>query len=223
MKGILLILILTIALPVASFGQKTNAANTVCTDQTARKISSRGITLGMKLNDVLNLLPLSNEDKQVARGSVAKQSRNGFSAYDFYPTRNDTKFEGIRSYNFRFFDEQLVSLEVTYDQPKWKDVNEFGETIINTFNLPRIENWKTLEQRRREMWEKRIGSIEPPIRGELSLQCENHYLLLVVPHGYEGTEQPPETMRLKVSDNRYIKVMLERERKAYEEKKVFKP
>ena len=60
MKGILLILILTVPLPIASFGQKTNAANTVCTDQTARKISSRGITLGMKLSDVLNLLPLSN-------------------------------------------------------------------------------------------------------------------------------------------------------------------
>lgn len=223
MKGILLILILTVPLPIASFGQKTNAANTVCTDQTAQKISSRGITLGMKLSDVLNLLPLSNEDKQAARSSVAKQSHYGFSAYDFYPTRNDTKFEGIRSYNFRFFDEQLVSLGITYDQPKWKDVNEFGETIIKTFNLPKIENWRTLEQRRREMAEKRMGGIEPPIRGELSLQCENHFILLVAPYGYEGTEQPPEIMRLTVSDNRYIKVMLERERKAYEEKKVFKP
>jgi hypothetical protein len=217
-----------ITLQIVSFGQTANATKVICTDANARRISSRGVSLGMKLDDVLTVIGLSKEDKQTASNSIRGRSYFGRSIYEFYPTQKDIKFEGIRSYNFIFFDEQLVSLGVTYYQPQWKDVNEFGEAVIKLFDLPKIENWKDLETRQREMNQKRIVRVPtiPPL-GELSLECENHYISLVQPQGYGGSTQPPELMQLTVFDARHIKEMIERERRASEEKerakKIFKP
>jgi hypothetical protein len=200
MKRLTTISIIIICLVCSIYGQETNT--TICTNKAIEKVNSRGVKIGLKIDEVLNLFNLTEEEKQRILNNANASSKVAFGSKGFvvYPKLNDEKFDGISGYSFGFLDDRLVSFNVGYSKPKWKDANQFGSKIIKFFDLPKIENWESNA-------------------GSLNIQCENHYIRLYASNSSSS---------FSISDTRVRIILEEREQKILEEKrekeiKAFKP
>ncbi len=201
MKRITIISIIIICLVCSIYGQETNT--TVCTNKVIEKVNSRGIKIGLKTDEVLNLFDLTETEKQqiINKANTNPKAAFGSKSFVVYPKSNNEKFDGIIVYSFGFLDDNLVNFNVSYSKPKWKDVNQFGNTMIKIFDLPKIESWGVFPE-------------------NLDIQCENYHILLSAPKDSNGS--------FSISDNRVKQILEEREQKFIEEKrereiKAFKP
>jgi len=163
MKNLLSILLLTFS-TFSVFGQDAVNKTPLCTNQTVEKISSRGVRLGMPLQETLNLFAADNKLTAVK----VSYPENGGAAItsiiemDFQPTiersqeyakknfgyssfalsvKNKTNFEGISHYYLGFLDNRLTYFSVHYLKPKWESQNEFVKTLSEILNLPVQENF----------------------------------------------------------------------------------
>lgn len=125
-----------VASPLLLFGQ--NTTSTVCDNQTAETISSRGIKLEMSPIEILNLFVRTEAEKQAV---LQQQPNFGYLSFVIKPRKEDLNFEGINLYYLSFLDNQLNSFTIYYAKPKWKDGTQFVETIIKSFNLPTKDKW----------------------------------------------------------------------------------
>ena len=158
MKNLLAIFVVITTSVIFGFGQNATEKTVICTNDTVEKISSRGIKIGSKLDDILNLFASTEEEKQRIRNSASgpKRTKVGYEFFSAQPKLNDEKFVGISNYTFEFLDNRLAGFSVGYAKPKWKDVSQFTEKLAEIFNLPNVENWNT----------------QPS--GTKSIQCENY-------------------------------------------------
>lgn len=192
MKKNIFILTIVILSVVSVFGQKPATKSAVCTDETVRKISSRGINIGANDGDVVNRFALTKEEKRklLNSSSGGDNDRIGYKFFSISPAQNpqDEELAGISDYTFSFLDKRLTGFTIFYNKPIWENTEQFTTKMAETFALPNIKSWNS----------------EPD--GTLWLQCGN----------YKITTQTFNFGRssIGVYDNRIRQTLEQRRRKA---------
>jgi hypothetical protein len=164
-KSLLIILALVILSVVSVLGQNTTEKVSVCTDETVRKISTRGIEIGDTKDDIINLFASTDEERQRIRNSASRHNKAnlGYEFFGITPNQNlnqiNERFDGIAGYTFSFLDNRLIGFTVSYDKPKWKSAEQFADEMAEMFSLPAVKNWRN----------QSIGMID--------IQCGNYRLL----------------------------------------------
>lgn len=197
MKKITFMLTIIILSFISAFGQNQAKKSSVCTEESARKISSRGINLGANVSDVINLFALTVEEKQrlLKSSSGSDNDRIGYKFFSISPDQNpqppNENFAGISDYTFSFLDKQLTGFTIFYNKPIWENTEKFTAKMAETFALPDIKSWNS----------------EPD--GTLWLQCGN----------YKITTQTFNFGRSSIGiyDNRIRQILEQRRRKAANE------
>ncbi len=185
-----------------SFSQSDASDKALCTNQTVEKIESRGIKVGMKIEDILNIFASDEEEKEKLRQRESRDSYRrhlGFESISLRPQKKDTepgkRFEDIVAYGFEFLDERVLSFTVYYQWTNWKDSKQFAEKVSESLNLPGVDNW-TIE------------------RSQAQLNCGD-YLIIA---SYQGNS------RFEVRNMSESKIFAERVEKHNEEtRKRFRP
>lgn len=155
--------ILAVILAFSSFGQNANNVNSVCDSQTAEKISSRGIKLGLSEKEAFDSFAengklttvyyeyLQNEGRsnykyseaeyQNIVDSLQKQAARGFGfSTAILAPRDKAKFDGIAHYELGFIDNKLVYYRTFYTKPNWESREQFIRKMSELLNLPIQEN-----------------------------------------------------------------------------------
>lgn len=208
MKFLLLISIVTTLAISGASGQNVNFKRpTSCTNRDVEEIASRGIIkIGARIDEVLSLFASTEEEKQRIRNSASGRKRTNIG-FEFFsaPTKpEDERFEGISHYIFNFLDNRLVSFEVGYTKPRWKNAKQFAEKMSEIFDLPPAEYWSDGET-------------------QTALQCENYRLQIHINNDSENARS-----HFSVYDNRIVETLKQREQKFEDEQrdkdlKSFKP
>lgn len=199
-----LILIVFAFSSLTIWGQNSSANDFVCPAETVEKVSSRGIKIGAKMDDVLNNFDLDKEGNPQIRNAGSGSNKDiGLEEFVVRPKPNDKRFEGVSSYFFQFLDDELVGFVANYTKPKWKNVNQFTETLVKILGLPNIEKWSNQNDY---------------VNG---LQCGN-YRILLTSSGEAGGGT------LSVEDTRLYGILEQRKQKLEDEIrekniKAFKP
>ena len=202
MKFLLSIVLIGIFV-ISAFGQNAVGKTTVCTDKTIANILSRGIKIGAKIDDVLNMFASTDEEKRQVRNNRGGpiQTDIGYESFGAGPKSNDERFNGVSGYSFDFLDGHLVSFSANYNKPRWLNVSQFRDKLAENFSLPKIESWNMLAV------------------NQMNFQCENYLINLYVSSSLSS---------FGVTDTRIYR-MLETRRKNLEDEqrerdiKVFKP
>jgi hypothetical protein len=134
----------------AQTGTSVNAS-AMCKLTINQSPSIRGIQLGMKLGDVLNLFPGAEQSAEIQ--AVLEQRASyphlGITDFEVFPSKYSTKerFRGIGLFHFTFIDDRLVVYEVGYASPPagpmWPRVDDWVTKAAASLNLPAVENWTT--------------------------------------------------------------------------------
>jgi hypothetical protein len=227
MKSIFVTLIVFSAFTVNPiFGQNSVTKQTeVCTEETIKKISSRGISLGMSQEETLNLLAENGRLTAVSSEYLQNEGRNkysfieaeyqnvsnslknrsaqlfGFSSTALAP-KDKTKFDGIDYYDLGFLDNSLAFFRVYYTKPKWENREQFIRKMSEILNLPVREDYLN--------------------NSPYSLECGNHKVQLGESNSNTGINH---TMLVSTDID---KTIAERRKKADDEQrekdiKTFKP
>ncbi|HEX3102276.1 MAG TPA: hypothetical protein VHQ01_10805 [Pyrinomonadaceae bacterium] len=206
MRRLLIISTITVLFAGIIFSQDEGRKGSVCTDESVSQISSRGIKVGSKLDEVLNFFAANSEEKEKIRRNFSGPSRK-YLGYEFFSAQprpdasaTNTQFEGISSYVFTFWDERLSGFGVTYSKPKWEDSRQFAAKMAEFFALPVVEAWSQQN-------------------GRLSLNCGNYIIY---------AEVQGDGSSFTVSDSRLGKLLAERKVKYDKDQreadlKTFKP
>lgn len=143
MKKKIFVVILLAFSSLSILGQNSNNENTACSDKAVEKISSRGIKIGAKIDDILSIFASTEEEKNQIRNSSSgpKKTNIGYEFFGASAKPDDKRFEGISSYVFYFLDGRVVGFSVIYTKPDWKDIDQFTNKIIEFFDLPDIKLW----------------------------------------------------------------------------------
>jgi len=117
--------------------------------------SLRDIKLGMSLNQVLDLIPGSREDKNVTvyldharRGRPAalyeKISLTFFaSTYQSLPMFNNLQHIAVQT-----FDDRVTDISVQYTYPPWERVDDFVAKVAESLSLPGVKEWEQVDSTR---------------------------------------------------------------------------
>lgn len=206
MKFLLLVsMILTLSVVFAS-GQKVSFKQASCTNRNVEEVSSRGIKIGAKIEEVLNLFASNEEDKQKIRNNSSGRKRTnvGYEFFSATPPPDAERFAGIDSYVFDFLDGRLVGFNVGYTKPRWKNANHFAEKITEIFDLPAVEHWSGSDY-------------------QTAIQCENYRIQIQVSNDSDNARS-----YFSIYDNRIGEILKQREQKFEDEQrekdlKLFKP
>ncbi len=168
MKLFLTSLTLMIISAISVFGQNASDKTNVCTNQTAGKISSRGISLGMSLEETVNSFAENNkltfadisysENNQstitpvekelqplIGRIQEAEKKNFGFASTVLIP-KDKERFDGIAYYYLSFLDNRLASFSVNYLKPNWENQEQFIRKLSEILNLPVKEDFLNNDQ-----------------------------------------------------------------------------
>lgn len=143
MNGLRAFSLLALMLPVGVLAQ--SPPSTVCTNETVAGISSRGIKVGIGLDEVLATFAKDEASKARLRNSPAglKRRHLGFEFFGAEPLPSEVgvggRFQGISSYTFSFVDGKLAGFGVRYVKPEWKNVEQFADTMSGLLRLPKID------------------------------------------------------------------------------------
>jgi len=111
--------------------------------------SLRGIKLGMSLNQVLDLIPGSREDKNVT--DFLEAARRGHPAASYEKRSLDFQassypslpmFNNLRHITVQTFDDRVTHISVGYDYPPWERVDDFVVKVAESLNLPGVKEWE---------------------------------------------------------------------------------
>ena len=186
----------------------------MCTDTTALRFSSRGIKLGLTVDEVFGMIATSEEDKARIRGGGKSGDEDlGHEIFGYSPMGPNEKFRGVSSYNFEFLDGKLVGLTISYMRPKWLNAAQFVDKLRESVDLPKIEEWKNSEPK--------------AISTHLRADCGNYSInLYIAPDSVGG--RGPTYSGLGIKDNRVLPTLKERRAKKDETQReidlrTFKP
>ena len=128
----------------AIYGQPAVSQSNQCALNLAQAPAVRGIKLGMKLEQVLALFPVSEQHDYVKNLIANRASFPSYGVISFVgvPTsRNKDQFPNIRSLDFVFVDDNLVRYEIGYEWPPWPKLEDFVDKVAAAFHLPPANNW----------------------------------------------------------------------------------
>jgi hypothetical protein len=120
--------------------------------------SLRGIKLGMSLNQVLDLIPGSREDRMVT--NLLEAARRGhpdasyqkisfsFSAYTY---QSLPMFNNLQHITVRTLDDRVTDISVSYASPSWDRVDDFVAKVAESLNLPGVKEWEGLDKRSKNL------------------------------------------------------------------------
>ncbi len=103
-----------------------------------------GLRLGMTSEEILNAIPGSKDDPQIRTSLARPANEFGVSGLTVMPSKYPSKdqYPGISRVTFTFVDGHAYSLNLGYNGPKWGHVDEFVKKVIESSNLPSIEQWE---------------------------------------------------------------------------------
>jgi hypothetical protein len=121
-----------------------DAAKILCTLTAGQSPDIRGVRLGMELKQVLAAFPGSSEDSEMQPDLSKPPSQFGETRFIIKPDKYGSKenFVGIKSIIFGFLDGRVSDVNVAYDGPAWKNVDEFVANFSEGKTLPAIEAWE---------------------------------------------------------------------------------
>jgi hypothetical protein len=111
--------------------------------------SLRGIKLGMSLNQVLDLIPGSREDRNVTNFLEAARRGHPDASYqkisftfsaDSYQSL--PRFNNLHGITVQTFDDQVTDISVQYAYPPWERVDDFVAKVAESLNLPGVKEWE---------------------------------------------------------------------------------
>lgn len=161
---ILLSSVLLTLFTFSAFGQNAVDRAPLCTNQTVEKISSRGVRLGITLQETFNLLAENNKltavnisypesagtavittnelDFQVTLERHQEYAKKNFGfSFARLGVKNKPNFDGISHYDLGFLDNRLAFFNVYYLKPKWENIEQFIGKLSETLSLPDAKEW----------------------------------------------------------------------------------
>lgn len=115
------------------FSVSNSLKRTNCNENALNNVQLRGFKLGMTFNEILKIIPkaqiknINSFEKQI---SVSPK---------ISPTK-EARFNDINSIRLNFFDNNLYSIEIIYDDAiKWNGLDEFSNQVEKTLNLPKLK------------------------------------------------------------------------------------
>jgi hypothetical protein len=121
-----------------------------CSLTVAQALTIRGIRLGMSLQELLALFPVSrynttiNQQLKQAENLPEKGRSSLYFTLSQYP-EGEARFAGISSIDLTLFDRRVVSFGIKYvydEQAAWTR-ESWVRKLAGAFNLPPYENWAT--------------------------------------------------------------------------------
>ena len=111
--------------------------------------SLRGIKLGMSLNQVLDLIPGSREDRNVTvyldtarRGSPAASYERIILTFSASAYQSLAMFNNLQEITVQTFDDRVTNISVRYAYPPWERVDDLVAKVAEGLNLPGVEEWE---------------------------------------------------------------------------------
>lgn len=125
-------------------GDSGAAPKAACTLTMAQAPDVSGLKLGMTVDQVLALFPGSREDNELRPSLSRSPTQFGESYFMIRPDRYAPKSKptGISQITFTFLDGRVISLNVGYNGPEWKHVDEFIEKFSKGKRLPALYVWE---------------------------------------------------------------------------------
>jgi hypothetical protein len=121
------------------------APKVLCTLTTVQAPDVAGLRLGMTSEDVLAAFPGSREDAEV-RSDLARPAHFGSIRFLIVPEKyaSKAKFAGIKKITFTFLDGRISNMNVGYNGPEWKNVDEFVAKFSEGKTLPTADAWEAV-------------------------------------------------------------------------------
>jgi hypothetical protein len=119
-------------------------AKTICTLNASQAPEIRGLRLGMSVKEVLAVFPGSAEDLEISSELSKPPSQFGEIRLIIKPEKYGSKenFVGIRNIAIGFLDGRVSDVNVGYNGPAWKHVDEFVTKFSEGKTLPPIDDWE---------------------------------------------------------------------------------
>ncbi|HWT01925.1 MAG TPA: hypothetical protein VN256_16880 [Pyrinomonadaceae bacterium] len=119
-------------------------AQAACTLTLAQSPDVSGLRLGMKPDEVLALFPGSRADKEVRTDMLTPASRLGVSTLTIKPGRyaSKAKFPRVSAITLMLLDGRVITVNVSYDGPRYGHVDEFLGKFIEGKKLPAVHAWE---------------------------------------------------------------------------------
>ena len=119
-------------------------AQAACTLTLTQAPTISGLRLGMKPEEVLALFPGSRVDKEVRADMLRPASRLGVSNLTIRPERYATKakFERVTVITMTLLDGRIITMNVSYNGPRYEHVDEFLAKFIEGKKLPAVHAWE---------------------------------------------------------------------------------
>ena len=164
MKYLFVFLLVFTQLLSNASGQNT-PTTPVCNDKDVENFSSRGINLGMKFDEIINLFAVDGKintvnynysegkgpDKvfgeytieQLKESAQSRASKNygGYFISGIIP-KDLNRFSSISSYDFGFIDGKLSFIRIHYSKPDWVSLEQFVQSLAEASKLPKSEYWQ---------------------------------------------------------------------------------
>ncbi|HEY0376977.1 MAG TPA: hypothetical protein VGC87_08475 [Pyrinomonadaceae bacterium] len=128
-------------------GYSVARAQGACTLTLAQAPAVEGLRLGMRPEEVLALFPGSRNDKEVRDDLLRPASRHGVSGMTVKPARysSKAKFPRVSNVSLTLLDGRVITVNVTYDGPEYKHVDEFLGKFLEGKKLPAAHSWEAYE------------------------------------------------------------------------------
>jgi hypothetical protein len=110
----------------------------ICTLHRDQSPDIGGLKLGMTSQQVLGFFPGSEQTAEVRMDLNQPPTRFGETRFAIRPDAYASKanYEGIRMITFTFLDGRVSDMNVTYNGPEWKNVDEFVAKFSKGKTLP---------------------------------------------------------------------------------------
>lgn len=119
-------------------------AQGACTLKLEHSPAVNGLRLGMTAEQVLALFPGSLEDAEVRASLTGPPRKYGISGFSLRPEKysSKSKFAGVTQITLTLLDGRVFTLNVNYQGPEWKHVDEFVTKFSEGTKLPAAHAWE---------------------------------------------------------------------------------
>ena len=129
---------------VASSASPAERRQSTCSLNMAAGPTTEGLRLGMTPEEIVATLPGSKDDPEVQSGLARPASNLGVSTFVVHTDKLQPKekFGRIVHFTFSLLDGRVSSINIGYNGPAYKDVDEFVSSFIKGTNLPPLDQWQ---------------------------------------------------------------------------------
>jgi hypothetical protein len=129
---------------VGSSASPAEQRQSTCSLSMAAGPATEGLRLGMTAEEIVAALPGSKDDPEVQSGLARPASNLGVSTFVVHTDKLQPKekFGRIVHFTFSLLDGRVSSLNIGYNGPAYKDVDEFVSSFIKGTSLPPLDQWQ---------------------------------------------------------------------------------